>query len=81
MNNNFGVYKITNKINKKVYIGSTGSQGLEKRWKKQWNIVRSIRKEKQEGLSLSQLAAKYNVKKAAIWKVINNYSWKIKEYT
>lgn len=32
MNNNILIYKITNKINKKIYIGQT-TQGLQHRWK------------------------------------------------
>lgn len=40
-----------------------------------WDIVRNIRKEKLKGFSLSLLAEKYNVKRAAIWKVVKNYSW------
>ena len=40
-----------------------------------WDIVKTIRKESQEGLSLGQIAKKYNVKKASIWKVVKNYSW------
>ena len=64
---NSSIYKVRNKINQKLENHPNA--------KLNWDVVRSIRKEYKEGLSLSKIAIKYNVKKANIWKVIANYSW------
>lgn len=40
-----------------------------------WDKVREIRVLYTKGFSLNKIASIYNVKKASIWKVVNNYSW------
>ena len=63
-----GIYKWTNKINNKVYVGQ--SKNIEARTKK--HIIDSYKK----GISVIELSKKYNVSTQSIYDIINHKTYK-----
>ena len=68
-NKNFCVYKITNLINDKVYIGKTSSNPY-KRWKEHVNVALNIRKYQRRYI-IHNAICKYGV---------DNFSFEILEF-